>query len=49
MPKIQQNGNKTTVVLPAEMVRFLGWKAGDIVLVDYDKKNDSVTLRRVTK
>ena len=49
MPKIQQNGGKTTVVLPAEMVRFLGWKAGDAVLVDYDKKNDSVTLRRVTK
>ena len=49
MPKIQQNGTKTTVVIPVEMVRFLGWKAGDIVLVDYDKKNDSVTLRRVNK
>jgi bifunctional DNA-binding transcriptional regulator/antitoxin component of YhaV-PrlF toxin-antitoxin module len=49
MPKIQQNGSKTTVVLPAETVRFLGWKAGDVVLVDYDKRNDSITLRRVNK
>lgn len=49
MPKIQQNGAKTTVVLPVETVRFLGWKSGDVVLVDYDKKNDSIILRRITK
>ena len=49
MPKVQQNGGKTTVILPAEVIRFLGWNAGDTVFVDADKDKDAITLRRVTK
>lgn len=49
MPKLQKHGGGTEVKLPAEIVKLLGWKAGDIVLADADKEKDTITLRRVDK
>ena len=47
MPKLQ--GHKgVEVKLPAEIVKLLGWKAGDIVLADANKETDTITLKRVT-
>lgn len=48
MPKLQ--GHKgVEVKLPAEIVKLLGWKAGDIVLADANKETDAIILRRVEK
>ena len=49
MPKLQAHGGGTEVKLPAEIVKLLGWKAGDIVLADANKQTDTITLRRVEK
>jgi len=48
LPKLQ--GHKgVEVKIPAEIVRLLGWKAGDVVLADANKETDTITLRRVDK
>ena len=49
MPKLQKHGGGTEVKIPAEIVKLLGWKAGDVVLADANKVTDTVTLRRVEK
>lgn len=49
LPKLQKHGGGTEVKLPAEIVKLLGWKAGNIVLADADKEKDVITLRRVSK
>lgn len=49
MPKLQLNGGKIMVNIPAEIARLLGWKQGDIVLADANKATDTITLRRVEK
>jgi len=48
LPKLQ--GHKgVEVKLPAEIVKLLGWKPGDVVLADANKQTDTITLRRVEK
>jgi len=49
MPKLQKHGGNLKVAVPAEIVRLLGWKPGDVVLADANKETDTVTLRRVEK
>ena len=49
MPKLQKHGGNLKVAVPAEIVKLLGWKAGDVVLADANKETDTVTLRRVSK
>jgi len=49
LPKLQKHGGGTEVKIPAEIVKLLGWKAGDVVLADANKITDTVTLRRVDK
>lgn len=47
MPKLQKHGGGVEVKIPAEMVKLLGWKAGEWVYADANKDTDTITFRRV--
>ncbi len=46
--KITRNRDSKAVILPAAMVRELGWKFGDYLGIDLVDKN-TLTLRRVSQ
>ena len=50
--KLQETRNPASriiVTIPQDHVRLLGWKKGDVVMATSDKKEDTITLRRVEK
>lgn len=52
MPKIQgvTNGNNNIYVsIPKDHAELLGWKKGDLLIAESNKRNDSITFKRVRK
>lgn len=47
MPRIQQSGNSYTVNIPKDVRELLGWKKSDLLMIDVDKIEDSITLKRI--
>ena len=49
--KLQETRNPASriiVTIPQDHIRLLGWKKGDVVMATSDKKEDTITLKRVS-
>ena len=46
MATIQEANGRFTLVMPKHVIKFMGWKKGQIVVVNTDKGNDSINVVR---
>jgi bifunctional DNA-binding transcriptional regulator/antitoxin component of YhaV-PrlF toxin-antitoxin module len=47
--KLGKVGNSYRVTIPVEMIRDLGWNAGDTLRIGLDDKNDKLVIYRQVK